>query len=160
VKGGHARSGPAPDPEALRRDRPNDPGWIVLPVTGRPGPPAPWPLETKPTPRQGWHWARLWAMPQAVQWERLGLAMSLAVYVLRLCEVEQTGASASLGNHVLRLEENLGLTLAGMRMLRWQIGGEQAQSLPKAAGGETPTASPRRPSARDRMLTVVPDGDV
>lgn len=129
-------------------------------MTGRPGPPAPWPLETKPTPRQGWHWARLWAMPQAVQWERLGLAMSVAVYVLRLCEVEQTGASASLGNHVLRLEENLGLTLAGMRMLRWQVGGE-TQPLPKAVGAETPAPAGRgrRSSARDR-LQVVPDGDV
>lgn len=100
-------------------------------------------------------------MPQAIQWERLGMAMSLAVYVLRLCEVEQTGASASLGNHVLRLEENLGLTLAGMRMLRWQIGGETLKPLAQAAGGETATpARPvRRSSARDR-LQVVPDGDI
>jgi hypothetical protein len=99
-------------------------------------------------------------MPQAIQWERLGMAMSLAVYVLRLCEVEQTGASASLGNHVLRLEENLGLTLAGMRMLRWQIGAE-AQPLSKAVAGDVPAPAARagRPSARDR-LRVVPDGDI
>lgn len=160
MKGGHARTGPPPDPEALRRDRPNDPGWIVLPVTGRPGPPPEWPLGDEPEHRERWHWRRLWALPQAVQWERLNLVVDVAVYVLRLCEVEKRGASASLGNHVIRLGENLGLTLPGMRMLRWQIGGEQLQPLPRAAGGETADPRPpRRRSARDR-LQVVPDGDV
>lgn len=158
--GARARSGPPPDPEALRRDRPNDPGWVVLPVTGRPGPAPEWPLGGEPEDRERWHWNRLWVLPQATQWERLGLVVDVAVYVRRLCEVEQRGASASLGNHVIRLGENLGLTLPGMRMLRWQVGSD-VQPLPKAAGGETPSAAgrARRSSARDR-LQVVPDGDV
>lgn len=40
-------SGPAPDPYALRRDRPSDKdSWTTLPAEGRQGPPPKWPLNT------------------------------------------------------------------------------------------------------------------
>jgi hypothetical protein len=42
--GARARSGPPPDPDALRRDRKSDPKWITLPAEGRDGPTPEWPL--------------------------------------------------------------------------------------------------------------------
>lgn len=154
MKGGHARSGPPPDPEALRRDRPGDPGWVVLPVTGRSGPAPEWPLPSG-TERELAVWAGLWAKPQATQWERLGQVTEVALYTRRLCEVEQEGASAALGNLVIRLGEALGLTIPGLRMNRWQIAGEQAPGPLQPP--EQPPPGARR-SARSRLTVVPSDG--
>jgi hypothetical protein len=161
VKGGHGRSGPPPDPEALRRDRPSDAVWVVLPVTGRSGPPPEWPLTDASSRELHW-WRRLWAKPQAVQWERLGLVDDVALYVRRLAEVELPGASAAAANHLIRLSESLGLTTAGMRMNRWQIAAEQPapQQLAAAGGGTAAVGGsrPARRSARDRLKVVGRDG--
>lgn len=148
--------GPPPDPDALRRDRNTDEGWHVLPVTGRPGPAPDWPL-TPASNRENLHWVRLWKTPQATRWEVLGQHVQVAMYVRRLVALEEPDATAALGNHVLRLEEALGLSIPGMRRNRWQIGSQQ--SAPEQATG-TDGAAPRRSagSARGR-LTVVSDGD-
>lgn len=43
--GARVNSGPPPDPNALRRDRPSDKdGWTTLPAEGRQGDPPAWPL--------------------------------------------------------------------------------------------------------------------
>ena len=43
--GARVNSGPPPDPNALRRDRPSDKdGWTALPAAGRQGDPPVWPL--------------------------------------------------------------------------------------------------------------------
>lgn len=43
--GARINSGPPPDPNALRRDRPSDQaGWVTLPAAGRKGRPPEWPL--------------------------------------------------------------------------------------------------------------------
>lgn len=155
--GGHAHSGPPPDPNALRNERSDVLGWKVLDVNGRPGDPPPWPL-TPADDREVWHWERLWKTPQAIQWEILGQVVEVAIYVRRLCEVEVPGATAALGNHVLRLGEGLGLTIPGLLRNRWQIGGGT-----KPVETPAPTGTEGRPrtaggSVRGR-LTVVPDGD-
>ena len=163
MKGGHGRSGPPPDPEALRRTRKDDAGWVVLPATGRKGDPPVWPLPD-PSDRELVHWRRLWATPQASEWERLDLVVDVALYVRRLVEVELPGATAAAGNHVIRLSEALGLTTAGLRLNRWHIGG--AVTIPLAAGAEgqaQPAGPARTRTSRRSMgarLTVVPaDGD-
>src|SRR5690606_40841462 len=62
-------SGPPPDPNALRRDRPSDAaGWVILPADGRPGDPPEWPLLWQ-TQREYDLWKREWSRPQAVMWE-------------------------------------------------------------------------------------------
>ena len=157
-RGGHANSGPPPDPNALRNERSDVLGWKVLPVTGRSGPAPDWPLP-EASERECWHWARLWKTPQATEWEKLGQLVEVAVYVRRLVEVEQPGATASLGNHVLRLAEGLGLTIPGMLRNRWQVGGGVAPQSEEPTGTDG-APSPRRStgSARGR-LTVVSDGD-
>lgn len=156
-RGGHANSGPPPDPNALRNERSDVLGWKVLDVNGRPGDPPTWPL-TPASEREMWHWERLWRMPQALMWEQMGQLVQVAVYVRRLIDVEQPGSNAALGNHVIRLEEDLGLSLGGLRRNRWQIGGGQAPVSGKATGTEGP--APRRSSGSSRgRLTVVSDAE-
>lgn len=157
-RGGHASSGPPPDPNALRNDRSDVLGWKVLPITGRPGDPPEWPL-TVASARELKFWTELWRKPQATEWERLGQVVDVALYVRRLVEVEQPGATASLGNHVLRLAEGLGLTLPGLLRLRWQIGG--GQPMPEASQATGPERAPARRSTtspKGRLSVVRDDG--
>lgn len=157
-RGGHAHSGPPPDPNALRNDRSDVLGWKVLPVTGRPGDPPDWPL-TVASARELKFWEQLWRKPQATEWERLGQVVDVALYVRRLVEVEQPGATASLGNHVLRLGEGLGLTIPGLLRNRWQIGGGQAPA-PETAAPTGTDGVPARPRGTTRgRLAAVPDAD-
>jgi hypothetical protein len=156
-RGGHANSGPPPDPKALRNERSDVLGWKVLPITGRPGDPPDWPLPAGDD-REMWHWVRLWKTPQATEWEKLGQLVEVAVYVRRLCVVELPDATAALGNHVLRLAEGLGLTIPGLLRNRWQIGGGQtaAPEAPAPIG----TDGARRPRGTTRgRLAAVPDAD-
>lgn len=157
--GARARSGPAPDPNALRNDRADTQGWKVLPATGRPGPAPAWPLPD-PGDRERWHWERLWATPQATEWEKLGQHVEVAVYVRRLVEVEQPGATASLGNHVLRLAEGLGLTIPGLLRNRWQIGGgvPMQPDQPTATGTDDRAPTTSR-SLKGRLTVVRGDGE-
>jgi hypothetical protein len=75
--GARSRSGPAPDPMALRRER--DAGeWKVLPGEGREGAIPEWPLEEQ-TVREGVLWGRLWRKPQALMWERYGQEYEVAL---------------------------------------------------------------------------------
>ncbi len=158
-RGGHANSGPAPDPNALRNERSDVLGWKVLPITGRPGPAPDWPLPEQ-SERELWHWERLWKTPQATEWEKLGQEVEVAVCVRRLVVVEQPDATAALGNHVLRLAEGLGLTIPGLLRNRWQIGGGQPMPEEAPATG-TDGPAPRRSSgsARGRLTVVADDGD-
>src|SRR5690348_94393 len=99
--GGHSRSGPPPDPNALRRERPSDAaGWTTLPSGGRAKPAPPWPLAGRVLKREAELWAELWARPQAVMWERLGQSLDVALYVRRFAEVEKPGAPTNLGTLV------------------------------------------------------------
>ena len=102
---------------------------------------------------------RLWKTPQATEWEKLGLHVEVAIYVRRLVEVEAPGATAALGNHVLRLAEGLGLTIPGLLRNRWQIGGGAAPAPTEAPTG-TDGQTPRRSSgsARGRLTVVSDDG--
>ena len=143
--GGHARSGPAPDPNALRRDRKGDAEWITLPREGRPGPAPAWPLSA-PTAREKHWWAYLWKLPQASQWAKTGQELEVAIYARRLTEAEKRGATVALGTLVRQLADALGLTIPGMRTHRWRIAADEvAEKRAMAEPG---------PSARDRFRVV------
>lgn len=148
MKGGHAASGPAPDPNALRRNRTNDAGWTDLPAAGREGDPPPWPLP-EASAREADLWRTFWAKPQAVQWERLGMDVEVALYVRRLAEAELPGSSVALGTLVKQLAEQLGLTIPGLRMHRWKIVGQSTAAAATPAAKES-KATPARAKARDR----------
>jgi hypothetical protein len=147
--GARTRSGPAPDPNALQRER--DAGeWTILPAQGRAGATPVWPL-TEESWREAELWERLWRLPQALMWERYGQEMEVALYVRRLAEAEEPESKVTVGTLVRQMADSLGLTTPGMRANRWRIdaGQEPAPSARPAA---------KRTSARSR-LKVVPGGD-
>jgi hypothetical protein len=144
-KGGtRSRSGPPPDPNALRRDR-DDAEWVTLPPAGREGEAPEWPL-TAPTKRELAFWSRLWAKPQAVMWERLGQELEVALYVRRLVESERRGSAANLTTLVRQMADSLGLTTPGLRSNRWRIG--------KLAPDDAKARRAPVPSTRTRLRVV------
>lgn len=142
--GARARSGPAPDPNALRRER--DAGeWVELPAAGREGDPPEWPLE-RPTSRELELWIAEWRRPQALMWERNSQAIEVALYCRALVDAESPRASVAARTLVRQLMDNLGISVPGMRAARWKIV-EQAETKPQAKGRA-------RRSARDRLKVV------
>lgn len=142
--GARARSGPPPDPNALRRRQHNAGEWWTLPADGRAGDPPKWPL-TRAKKRELDVWADLWAKPQAVAWEQLGQDYEVAMYVRRLVQAETPYAPPALGTLVRQLGEALGLTIPGMARNRWKIGTIEPERVEPA--------KPIR-SWRDRVVVV------
>lgn len=122
--GARARSGPAPDPNALRRDRRDDAGWVTLPAGGYEGPV---PLCTLPDPSalEGELWEVLWRKPQAAMWAKLGLEYEVAAYVRAYVAAINPDANAGMKTAVLRMAAELGLSLPGMHSLRWKLSEDQ-----------------------------------
>ena len=150
AKGMSSRSGPPPDPNALRRE--HDKGeWRTLPTEGRRGPAPPWPL-TDADDREAQLWEREWRRPQALMWEANGLEIEVAIYVRTLAESEAAGASTNRRTLLKQQMEALGVSMPGLRANRWRIGDA---SLEKRATG---TAGRSRPRASGR-LKVVEGGD-
>jgi len=148
-KGGHARSGPAPDPNALRRAR-DASEWVVLPAEGRQGDPPPWPLVGH-SEREAELWALMWSKPQAVMWERNGQQIEVALYVRNLTIVERPGSPVNLGTLLRQQADALGLTVPGMRANRWRISSGQTAA---ARDEMAPRATATRASARDRFRVI------
>jgi hypothetical protein len=145
--GARARSGPAPDPMALRRDSPTDKAWSVLPAEGRVGVAPVFPLESE-SKLEAELWALLWLKPQAVMWERLGMSFQIAAYVRAFLESVEPSANAGIKTAVLRMEGELGLSIPGMLSLRWKIA-EDEVTAQRGAASKRPTVS-----ARSRLAAV------
>ncbi|MDP8928662.1 MAG: hypothetical protein M3O70_08840 [Actinomycetota bacterium] len=145
--GARSRSGPSPDPDALRRERDGD-GWRTLPAAGRKGPPPEWPLP-RPTKREQELWAREWARPQALVWEANGQEVEVALYVrlLRTCESPNTPTTAV--TELRRQMDALGLTIPGLSKNRWRIVDEAA--APQRTERTSPAGGP---SARERLKVL------
>lgn len=149
AKGGaRSRSGPAPDPTALRRER--DAGeWTILPAEGREGDAPEWPL-SEATSRELHLWDALWGRPQALMWERFSQHYEVALYVRRLAEAEEPKSSVVLSTLVRQMADSLGLTTPGMRANRWRI-----DRLEDEAAVATPvTTVVAANSARTRLRAV------
>jgi len=126
--------GPAPNPQARRRNV--RPDWRTLPAAGRSGPPPPWPLG-KPGKNQSEIWRSLWATPQASAWEELGWTRVVARYVqvLLICE-SQDGTAAMLAE-ARQMEDRLGLSPMAMKRLQWEV-----EAKPKSpTGGDAKVTS-------------------
>jgi len=153
--GARSRSGPAKDPNALRRERPSDKAsWITLP--GERTDPAPdWPLPSPASDEEQQVWESEWRRPQAHQWSLLNLEMSVALYVRRLVEAQTPGSSASLGTLLRQMQDDLGISITGLRVNNWVI--------PVTGEPDAPTAvkAPRtvKNSARDRFTVVKPPAE-
>lgn len=146
--GARARSGPAPDPNALRRDRKSDASWTTLPAAGRKGKAPRWPL-IDPSPRELELWAKFWKMPQALIWEQNGQEFQVAMHVRTLGEAEVAGANTNLRTLLRQQSGELLLTIPAMHAARVKIA--QDESAEKEA---SVAAAPVRLSARDRLKIV------
>lgn len=160
VSGGpRARSGPAPDPDSYRSLNRE---WVDLPSRGFAGPVPDFPLpraiqfmeyfedgkkvseKDDDATDEVWDvelelWAELWRKPQAAAWDSLGLKFQVAAYVRAFLESVKADAVSGLKTAVLRMETELGLSVAGMRQNGWRIADDKAP---------TPTATKRSPGAR------------
>ena len=150
-RGGHARSGPAPDPNALRRDRAGDKDWLTLPAGGFTGdtPSCPLPVLTD---AESELWERLWRKPQAAMWAHLGLEFQVAAYVRAyLRSVAADDAPVGLIAPVLRMEAELGLSTVGMNALRWRFSTDEVAEK---------RSSPKKPTStvKNRLKAVNGDG--
>lgn len=145
--GARVNSGPAPDPNALRRSR--DVGdWTTLPAEGREGESPEWPLNGR-CARELDLWDLLWKKPQALMWERYGQEYEVALYVRRFAESEIPGSAVNLSTLVRQMADSLGLSTPGMRNNRWRISGDEVAA--RRAESEAP--APRK-SSRDRLKVV------
>lgn len=143
--GARARSGPAPDPNALRRDRRDDQGWETLPAGGFDGevPAFPLPVALEAEVEL---WETLWKKPQAAMWSKLGLEYEVGAYVRAFLESVEAEASAGLKTAVLRMSAEIGLSLPGMHSLRWKFSEDEV--------AEIRDEKLRAVSARDRLRAI------
>lgn len=142
MKGGaRGRSGPPPDPNALRRDKDTS-DWTTLPSEGRDGPVPEWPLADQ-IKREQTIWEKEWTRPQAVEWERNGQELEVAMYVRNLIAAERHDAASNVRTLLRQQQEALGLSLPGLLRNHWRIGHPEEESVPRAA-----------PSARGRLRVV------
>lgn len=146
--GARIRSGPPPDPNALRRERDRS-DWIHLPAVGRQGEPPEWPL-TRPTKRELAIWEQEWRRPQAVMWEASGLEIQVALFVRTLREAETFGTKAATRTELRRQMDSLGLTPDGLLRNRWVIATEVAAQPRRAAAGGS--------SVKDRVKVITGGG--
>lgn len=177
--GGHANSGPAPDPNALRRGRADDRGWTTLPVEGFKGETPTFPLpkisvydiywadkqRVKEFDEDGtaalWDaevnlWEILWAKPQAFMWAKLGLEYEVAAYVRAFIESTSAESNSGLKTAVLRMASEVGLSLPGMASLRWKFSEDEVAARREAVAA-APVA-PGRKSAKDRLAAIANAG--
>ena len=136
--GARARSGPAPDPDSYRSQSRD---WIDLPVEGFRGDVPEFPLADA-LGVEVELWGELWRKPQAHAWAALGLKYQVAAYVRAFLESVEAGAVSGLKTAVLRMEAELGLSIAGMKQNLWRIGdgavsGESRGSAVKGAARKT-----------------------
>lgn len=151
TSGGPRRNpGPAPDPNALRRDRKDDAAWTILPSGGFQGDipefPLPAAADADVTDTESSLWSLLWRKPQAAMWAKLGMEFEVAAYVRAFLESVQPEASAGLKNAVLRMSGEIGLSLPGMHSMRWKFSEDEIAAKRSAAA---PVRS--GPSAKDRL---------
>lgn len=142
--GARVNSGPAPDPNALRRDRAQDrDGWTTLPAEGRPGDPPVWPFMAS-SERELQVWASIWRTPQAVAWARLGWTHDVALYVRQLVMAECGDLKAA--GESRQWSDRLGLNPAAMLRNRWKIAADETKVRREQRGGDS--------SMRDRLKAI------
>ncbi|MCI9889101.1 hypothetical protein JT358_11630 [Micrococcales bacterium 31B] len=159
--GSRVNSGPPPDPNAVRRDRPVDQQtWTMLDPDSRVGKKAPpFPLVRRESYAVETHdedystdysdhlltrarrldkreralWTEIWRLPQAAQWKAGGWTYDIALYCRLMVDAELGDAKAA--SEARQWSDRLGLSAASMLRLRWRIRPE-----PTARPAEAPLA--------------------
>jgi len=170
--GGHARSGPPPDPNSLTSAK-RGLVFTALPAQGYAGaaPDFPLPdvrvydvwfdddgrhkvLDDEATEarreREAELWAWAWRTPQAAAWASESWrwqAIALWVRTHALCE--SGDATAADKNSLHRFADQIGMTPAGLKENGWRVAADQ---LAERRAEKAP--APAEPSARDRMKAL------
>lgn len=146
--GARNRSGPQADPKSLRSAE-RGISLTALPSEGYDGEPPEFPLPGV-TDRESEVWAEVWTTPQACAWALEPWRWrKVALWVRWSVRMEAEDASAALGNVVVRFEDQIGLTPAGLKENGWAIARDETAS--KRTEKATP---PKKASARDRFQVV------
>jgi hypothetical protein len=139
--------GPAPDPNALRRDRKDDASWLTLPSLPRTDPAPEWPLLTQ-SARESDLWVEYWRKPQARLWLQNGQQHEVAIFVRRVAEAEQPEASVTLNALVQRLMDALLLTIPAMHKARVKIAADEVAARREAKAPVPKLSASERLKAR------------
>jgi hypothetical protein len=154
--GGHARSGPPPDPNSLKSAKR---GLIfsALPAEGHQGEAPEFPLPGITYHETSlWTWA--WKTPQAEAWAAEPWRWpSVALWVRTFVKCSSEDGRAADINSLHRLADQIGMTPAGLKENGWKIA-EATPSRTAATGTDGPAPAPRK-SARARLLNAVPDAE-
>lgn len=136
ASGGHAHSGPLPNPNSLRSDRRGLRFRQLTPYEGT-APAFPLPGVTS---RELEHWNRAWTTPQASAWaEEEWRWQSVGLWVRLSVRCEDHDAGAALFAQLMRLSDEIGMSTSGLARNRWTI-----------APTSTAEVLPIRPTTRDR----------
>jgi hypothetical protein len=122
--GARPRSGPAPDPNALRRDR--DKGeWTRLPKDGCGLDIPEWPSEfDKPSMNELAMWQRLWRTPQALVWHANGIVDMVVIYIRASLQAGQAHAGPGILASFRQYSDALLLTPAALAREGFYIEGD------------------------------------
>lgn len=141
--GARSRSGPPPDPNALRRARANDPAWTRIPADVRAGKVAPeWPL-VEPSVRELELWEAWWQQPVAVLWEDAHAEHYVAFTVRMFAEAEMPKARTEDRKSLNQMMANLYLTPDSQ--LRGRI---------LIVADDEPVAAPLEPVAENNVTSI------
>lgn len=163
--GARTHSGPAPDPNALKRQR-DGKEWTKLPRAGRLDPAPEWPAAVaEPNDLELLKWREVWTLPQALIWEADRSYDLVAFYVRTFLEAMKPGAGAQARMFVRQLSNDLFLAPMALAHGKYVIEGtDEARAIDAAVADHAAAiANPRRrgpgkaKSARDRF-TVVESG--
>jgi hypothetical protein len=172
ASGGHASSGPPPDPNSLKTAK-RGLSFTALPAAGHDGDVPEFPLPRVPVydiwfvgkerhkeldvegtaaryDRELEVWAWAWRTPQAAAWAKEPWRSdSVAMWVRTRVICESADATAADKGSLHRFADQIGLTPAGLAYNGWKISTDQ---LAEKRAETTP--APSAPSARDRMRAV------
>ncbi len=150
--GARNRSGPQPDENSLKSAKI---GYSLqaLPAEGYPGEAPVFPLPDQ-TDREAEVWRQAWRTPQACAWSSQSWRWpTVALWVRWSVRMEDPEAGAALGNVVVRLADQIGMTPAGLKENGWKIAADEVSAK------RAEQAKPAARSTRDRLLKVVGDAE-
>lgn len=147
--GGHARSGPPPDPNSLNSAK-RGLVFTALPAEGYTGeiPRYPLPAVGGDARREGELWAWAWRTPQAHAWAAEPWrwhAVAMWVRTARICE--SPDATAADKNSLHRFADQIGLTPAGLKENGWKVAASEVVKPAQAS-------AVAKPSTRGRLSVV------
>lgn len=145
--GARNRSGPQPDENSLKSAKT---GYqlTALPAEGYRGdvPDFPFPIQTS---REAQVWEQAWQTPQACAWIMQPWRWrTVALWVRWSVRMEDPEAAAALGNVVVRLADQIGMTPAGLKENGWKIAADEV------AAKRSQRSATQAPSTRDRLKAV------